>query len=541
MGDLWNQIQTAVLLYLPNVLLAVGILIVGWLVALLLSSLVRNLLERTNIDDRLARTLGNDPNAPTDKIQVEKWIGTAVFWLVILFTLVIFFQVLNIPAVSGPLNNFLDQIVLFLPGLLGGLILLGLAWLVATILRALVVKLLNASGLTRRLSADADVKPQDRISISQTIGNVVYWLVFLLFLPAILNAFRLQGLLQPVQSLVDDILSFLPNLLGAALILVIGWFVARIVRQIVTNLLSGLGADRLGEQVGLSGTTGNLQLSNVIGTIVYVLILVPVAIAALNALDIPAVSEPASAMLTDLLNALPAIFGAFLLLAIAYFVARLVGRFVATILDNIGFNQIFDWLGIYKVPPAPSATTTGVVTVDEPQPGRPASAALTSQAPSDIVGYLVTVGIMLFAVMEAANLLGFEILAVMVSEFIAAALQVLFGLIIFGIGLYLANLAERVIRSSGGEDRRFLATAARIAILIFTAALALREMGIAASIVNLAFGLLLGAVAVAIALAFGLGGREIAARQLENWREDLEGGVGGGVVTPPGTPRSPEE
>jgi hypothetical protein len=49
------------------------------------------------------------------------------------------------------------------------------------------------------------------------------------------------------------------------------------------------------------------------------------------------------------------------------------------------------------------------------------------------------------------------------------------------------------------------------------AAMALQQMGIAPNIVNLAFGLLLGAIAVAVAIAFGLGGRDVAANQLQNW------------------------
>jgi hypothetical protein len=63
--------------------------------------------------------------------------------------------------------------------------------------------------------------------------------------------------------------------------------------------------------------------------------------------------------------------------------------------------------------------------------------------------------------------------------------------------------------------------AAQIFILFLAGAMALRQMGIANEIINLAFGLLLGAMAVALALAFGLGGREIAASQLEEWRQSM--------------------
>jgi hypothetical protein len=206
MDELWQQIQTAVTLYLPNILLAIGILIVGWIVAIILARVVRGLLNRTNIDDRIAKSIGGDPNAPADQIQIERWISTAVFWLVILLTLIAFFNVLNFAVVAGPLNDLLDDIVAYIPAILGGLLLLALAWVLATILRAIVVRLLNASGLSRRLTDEAGVDARNRISISETIGNVVYWLVFLLFLPAILDALNLQGMMAPVQGLVDEIL-----------------------------------------------------------------------------------------------------------------------------------------------------------------------------------------------------------------------------------------------------------------------------------------------------------------------------------------------
>jgi hypothetical protein len=231
----------------------------------------------------------------------------------------------------------------------------------------------------------------------------------------------------------------------------------------------------------------------VIAMIVYVLILIPVVIGALNALGASAISQPAAQMLTTLLTALPALFGAVLLIGIAYFVARIVGSFISNVLTGIGFNKVLTWIGL------------GV----EPAEGQ--------QTPSQIVGYLATVGIMLFAVTEAANLLGFAILAQLVSDFLVAAGGVLLGLVIFGLGLYLAGLADRVIRSAGGSQARLLAPVARVAIIVFSGALALRETGIAEDIVNLAFGLVIGALAVAAALAFGLGSREIAGEEVNRW------------------------
>jgi hypothetical protein len=119
-------------------------------------------------------------------------------------------------------------------------------------------------------------------------------------------------------------------------------------------------------------------------------------------------------------------------------------------------------------------------------------------------------------------LLGFESVADLVTRFTGLAGQVILGFVIFGVGLYLANLAAGAVQASGAAQARLLAPASRVAILALTGAMALREMGLANEIINLAFGLLLGAVAVAMALAFGLGGREIAARELQDWVESVK-------------------
>jgi hypothetical protein len=149
-------------------------------------------------------------------------------------------------------------------------------------------------------------------------------------------------------------------------------------------------------------------------------------------------------------------------------------------------------LGLYRDTFVPETPTN-------PRVDEPAAASVERRlrrlTPSRIAGGLVTIAILLFAVMEAADMLNFDWLAMMISQFIVVAGQVLVGLVIFGFGLYLANLADQLIRDSGTRQAYILAPAARIAILIFAGALALREMGIAESIVNLAFGLLLEAIA----------------------------------------------
>ncbi len=478
---------------LPGLLAAVAILIIGWLAAFVIAAVVRWLMKRTHLDDRLAIWLGDDDTAPHDTF--ERWIPRAVYYLVLLFVLVQFLRRLGLTLVAAPLTALLDQISEFAPRIGGAALLLVAAWVLASILRAAVVRVLRATNFEERLGAAAALDQTRKMSIAQTLGDAVYWLIFLLFLPAVLDTLELQGPLAPVQSMMDKVLGFLPNLFAAALIAAAGWFVARIVQQITANLLAALGVDQLSESFGLDTLLGKQRLSSVVGLIVYVLVLIPVLVAALNALDLDAITDPASNMLETILAAIPLVFAASLLLTIAYVVGRVVGGLIGNLLAGIGFNRVLVRLGI----------------VGEEEGDR-------RNMPSAIVGYLVRVAVVLFAAVEASRLLGFEVLADLVAQFLVFSGQVLLGLVIFAIGLYLANLSARVIEASEADQANLLALAARVSILALAGAMGLSQMGLAADIINLAFGIILGAVALAVALAFGFGGREVAARQLDDWK-----------------------
>ncbi len=119
--------------------------------------------------------------------------------------------------------------------------------------------------------------------------------------------------------------------------------------------------------------------------------------------------------------------------------------------------------------------------------------------------------------MEAANRLEFTQVRDVVTLFIRFGGNIVLGATILTIGFWLANVAYNAIRRADTTQSESLASIARIAMLGLVIAMGLRAMGIADDIVNLAFLLAFGAVAVAIALSFGLGGRDAAGRQMEHW------------------------
>ncbi len=504
-----QSIVQQLILFTPRLLGAVAILLVGWLIAAIAAAVTRGILNRTNIDNRIAAGITGRQDVP----QVEKFISSIVFWSILLLTAVAVLQTLDLEIASRPLNNFLNQLIGFLPKLVGAGIILLTAWFLATIVKIITIRSLQAFNLDERLNPEpADTAPSlNQLSLSETIGNALYWFIFLLFLAPVLDTLELRQALQPVQALITEILLILPNILAAILIAVVGWFIANVVRRIVTNLLATTGIDHLGSRLGLSSTAGVQPLSSIIGTIVYVLILIPVAIAALNALQINAISVPAIAMLQQILNALPAIFTAVAIWIVAYFVGRFVADLVTSILTNLGFNNIFTILGLRRSSRRIEISTEPTV---EPTPTR---------TPSEIAGIVALVGIMLFATVAAVNILNIPALTALVSGIVVIFGRILAGLIIFAVGLFLANLAFNIITSSGERQAQILGQVARISIIVLVSAMALQQIGVASDIVNLAFGLLLGAIAVAIALAFGLGGRDIAREQVQEWLNSFKG------------------
>ena len=498
MEDMMNRFTGVIGPDIWNVGKALAILLVGWIVAHIVAAVVRGALRKTSVDNQIAAWFAGDQRL--EKIDLEAAIGKVVYYIVMLFVLVAAFEVLHLTVVTEPLRALLQRVMEYAPRLFSAGVLLGVAWLIATGVKLGVTKAMAASKFEKRVMEEAGEGDETQKSVSETIGEALYWLIFLLFLPGILGTLSLDGMMQPVQSMMNEVVGFLPNLFTAGITLAVGWLVARIVQRIVSNFAAAAGLDSLSERFGLQGALGGQKLSKVLGTVVYVFVFIPILISALSALHLDAVTEPLSNMLNMILGAIPAVFAATLVLVVSYLIGRVVSSLVANLLAGIGFNTLLGKLGLGK------ASDDG------------------NRNPSAIVGSIVLVFVMLFATTEAAGLLGFESLEGLVSEVLSVAGHVVFGVLLFGVGLFLAGFVAGVIRSSGAPNASVLSTVARVAILVLTGAVALRQMGIANEIIQSAFTLTLGAFAVAAAIAFGFGGRDLAGRQLERWTKAIQSG-----------------
>ncbi len=509
-----DSLQTSFGVYLPSILGGIAILLIGWIVALVLAAATRKGLAALRTNERLTGPTGSNVN-------FERIAGRVVFWAVLLLALLGVFGVLQVEGVSGPLSTLATTVMLDLPRLLVAIVLAVVAWLIATIVRTVVDKALSATNLDERLSKGAEMKP-----LSQTMGNVAYWLVLLLFLPAIVGALQIEGLMTPLSTMTSDLLGILPNLFAAVIIGVIGWIIAKAVRGLVSNLLAATGIDRFSES---HADTRGMKLSQLGGTLAFILVIVPTLIAALDALRIEAISRPLTRMLDVFLQAVPNVIAAAVILILAWFIGRFVAQLVARLLSNLGFDRLPERIGLGHVFASgqPASGSAGMTPPGEEtagsygSPGSPATSAGGGNL-STLAGRIALFFIMLFATVEAAALLGFDGVHGLLEEFIAFGADILLGLAVFLVGYWLADVAARAIERTH-PDARGMARIARVAILGLVIAMGLRAMGVADDIVNLAFGLVLGAVAVAVALAFGLGGRQAAGQVADRWaRQYLE-------------------
>ena len=402
------------------------------------------------------------------------------------------------------------QTIYWGPKILIALLIIVATWLVARAAGWVIQKGIDRSpALRKHMTGTPDETVGHQLG---TIAKLIIWLV------GIMAALRFLGvgqILSPINELVTEIFAFLPRLIGAGLIFFVGLIVARIVKQLVETVLVAANVDGLMARIGIGSTEGTVRtnpasvppgtapgstrasLARAAGVLVYALIIIPVAIAALQVLGIEAISGPAIAMLNQILAAIPRVVAAALWLGIAFIAARFLKTIIEAILPPTGFDD--------------AVRSTGVI---------PPNAS-----PSRIVANIAMIAIILAASIEAAKQLGGGTIAIFLVQVTELGGKVIFGSLIIVVGVMLSRIIANLVGSGTGEGG-YAQALVRYAIIALFTAIGLTFMGLADQIVILAFGLILGSAAIATALAFGLGGRDAAARALERWAD-------GGTAPPP--------
>lgn len=385
------------------------------------------------------------------------------------------------------LNNLTDtltsEVGRILPGILGALVVLIVGLLIASGIKRLVMILFKRTKLDERLSSKTD----GNLRLDRFVAKLAYYLIVIFVLLIVLNMMGIEGVLAPLSNMLDKFFAFLPNLVAAGIISFAGYIIARLVSEAV-----GAAAGWLQEFSAQAGVSGKLNLANLLKQIVFILVFIPVLIAAIDALKISAISEPATDMFNQFLSAVPQLVSAAVILAVFYIAGRYLMTLLIALLKGLGTDQLSQSLGL--------DTIIG-----------------QERSLSQLLGNIAFFFLIFSGVIAASEKLSLMQFTDILNDVFAISGRIFFGLVILALGNFLANLAKNAIAAS--ENSAWLGTFARLTVLFIFLALGLNTMGIGEEIVNLAFGLTIGALAVAFALAFGLGGRKPASKYLDSLLE----------------------
>ncbi len=196
--------------------------------------------------------------------------------------------------------------------------------------------------------------------------------------------------------------------------------------------------------------------------------------------------QPLQNALSTFLSFLPQLVGAIVILIIGYIVAKVLQAVVGRVLQGIGFDGWMERGGIKQF-------------FDRAQ---------TNYTPATVIGRLVFWFVFIIALTMAADALGIPQISAVLGQLVAFIPSIIAAIIILVLAALLANFVSGIIRGATGSD--LLASVARYAIIVYAIFAAVTELGIAVELTAPTFLILLGAVALAAAIAFGIGGREVA-------------------------------
>ncbi|WPC09468.1 mechanosensitive ion channel [Globicatella sp. PHS-GS-PNBC-21-1553] len=389
------------------------------------------------------------------------------------------------------INELFNKIYSALPGLLGAALLLVIALFMAFLAKKLTTKGLDKVEFDSKLQKWGMAKNDEESNIFiETIGSLVYFVTILLFTPFIFTGLNLSGVADPIIIMLNKFWDFIPNLLVSVMIIIIGSYLCKFIKKLSRNLFEGIDVDRwyrklIGQQETAEFVT-ETRLADVLSSIIYVLIYIPIITVALQILGVSTISDPIVSVLNQIVSVIPNVLAAVVLVIIGNFIAKLVADLIESMLKTSGIDKYSQYLNFKGE---------------------------TSILISNVSAQIIQAVLMIFFMVEAISVLQLDVLNSIGNSIIAYLPAVVSSVIILAVGIIGGNVLATFLAKVSGS--KLFGEFIRYGVIIFAVFMTLDQLKFAQTIVNTSFTMLLGAFAVAFALAFGLGGRDFAAKQLE--------------------------
>ncbi len=309
----------------------------------------------------------------------------------------------------------------------------------------------------------------------QSFSKLVYYFILLITVVAVLEILGLKYITQPFVDLLNEILVYIPNIIGASLILFLGILLAKISKEFIKSLLITIKVEEFAKQYKLE------NLSGAIANFVYLIIILFVIMSSLNTLGITVISQPATQMIASILLTIPKIIAGLIIFGVIFFLGKLIAEATSKIVNDINIDEITNYLGI----------TSEKLKFDK------------------LVKYLILTFATLIGLSQAFSYIDAKTLSLLTHQLLEIIFKVLVASIIVFSAVFIGKqIEDKVENKNFGKGVRYLLT-------IMAIFLALPFIGISPEIIEIfVFTITLG-LGVAFALAFGLGGKDIAKEVLK--------------------------
>lgn len=357
---------------------------------------------------------------------------------------------------------------------------LAVTYVVAKIVKWAFARLINRIPILQRATAGEG-------TIGESLGKIAALFIWLFGLLGVLQVLGLNAVASPIDELLRSVMGSIPSLINAGIIMFVGMIIAGIVRDMLVTVLQTVGLDNLASKGGVENVTGNTAITKTIGNVVYAVIAISVGIAALEKLKIEAIATPATQMLNIILTSIPNIIVAALLLGLGYFISKFVVGLLGDLLGGLGVDRALGETGLF-----PDGVTASLV-----------------------IARIAQVAIILFFAVAATERLGFPQITDILNEVLRLGGRVAFGAVIIGAGFLIANLLSKLVGTA--SEGSSAAKLVKIVTIVLFTVMGLDYTQLGGMLPSNALMALIIGASVAGALAFGLGGRDWAAKKLKEW------------------------
>ena len=264
----------------PTVLGAIVVFILGWLISKALEKGMRALLGKLGIDDWLNK---KNTEAP---VKIEPVIAKLTYYLLLIFTLLITLDILDVRDVLGPVSDMFGKFIDMIPNVVAAGFIAFAGYVLAKIVSSIV---LAASSSLDAVAPKAGLGKTT--SLSKLLSQLVFIIIFIPIMVQSLDALKITAISEPAKALIQTLTDSLPYLIGAAIIIVVAYIGGRLIAGFLAELLHNMGADDIPSRVGVKSVFGEKSFSQFCGGLAFFFIMLAATMAAVNKLHFEHLSQ----------------------------------------------------------------------------------------------------------------------------------------------------------------------------------------------------------------------------------------------------------